>query len=94
MIDLIYAEIDPSIFAGVVTALLGGGALGAYAAWRKAGPEAESIAAKTLIAVNSELRAELARRDEAWATEMARKNEEIAACRERIAVLEQIHSSG
>ena len=57
--------------------LLGGGFLGAIVTFRKAGAESASIATKTLIAVNEELRRDLTRRDT-----------ELAILRERVAVLE------
>jgi hypothetical protein len=71
------ALIDPGAIALLVTAILGSGGIASFFARRKAGAEAESIAAATLIAVNEELRRELSRRDE-----------EIARLRERVAVLE------
>ena len=49
---------DPAI---LIAAILGAGGIGGAAAWRKAGEEADSIAATTLIAVNKELRTEIAR---------------------------------
>lgn len=68
---------DPTAAAALIAALLGAGGLGAFASFRKAGKESESIATQTLIAVNDELRKELVRRDE-----------EIGRLRERIARLE------
>jgi hypothetical protein len=61
----------------VVIALLGGGGVGAWVAFKKAGPEIELTSVTTLNAVIATLRVELERRDE-----------EIAALRERLAVLE------
>lgn len=63
---------------GLMGALLGGGFIGAVAAFRKAGAESSSVATQSLIAVNEELRRELARRDS-----------ELAKLRERLAVLEE-----
>lgn len=68
---------DTATFATFVTAVLGAGGIGALTAFRKAGVEADGLAAQTLIAVNAELRRELVRRDG-----------EIATLRERVAVLE------
>lgn len=74
---LVLATIDPSTFALLVAAILGTGGISGLVAYRKTGSESESIAARTLIAVNDELRKELARRDS-----------EIVQLRERVAVLE------
>ena len=49
---------DPAV---LVAAILGAGGIGGAAAWRKAGKEAESIASRTLIEVNKELRTEIDR---------------------------------
>ncbi len=58
-----FAAIDPTVISAVSGALLGGGLLGGYAVYRKAGPEADQIVAKTLIEVNEYLRKELELRD-------------------------------
>lgn len=71
---------DPGAAAALVTALLGAGGLGGLIAFRKAGAEAESLATATLIAVNAELRTELARRDD----EIARLRDRVARLEERI----------
>lgn len=84
-----YGAIDATAVAAVVAALLGGGFIAAIAAWRKAGPEAEAIAAKTLIQVNDELRKELSRRAEESTLQLRQRDEQISALRERVAVLEQ-----
>lgn len=68
---------DVGTFTAFTAAILGAGGIGALAAFRKAGAEADGLAAQTLIAVNTELRRELTRRDE-----------EITRLRERVAVLE------
>lgn len=60
----ILGAIDPATFAALAATILGAGGIGAFATYRKAGKEAENIAAQTLISVNEELRRELARRDE------------------------------
>lgn len=52
--------VDLSIPAAVGGALLGGGGV---AAWRKAGPEAESVVIQTMTGVLAELRLELDRKD-------------------------------
>jgi predicted nuclease with TOPRIM domain len=57
-------SIDATGAAAIAAALLGAGGIGGVLSFRKAGKEAENIAAKTLIEVNEELRRELARRDE------------------------------
>lgn len=62
--SFILAALDPSILTAGIAAVLGGGFAGGVAVWRKAGPEADQIVAKTLIEVNEHLRKELALRDE------------------------------
>jgi chromosome segregation ATPase len=57
-------SIDTPGVAALAAAILGTGGISALLTLRKAGREAENIAAKTLIEVNEELRRELARRDE------------------------------
>ena len=57
------AVLDPGIIAAAVAGMLGGGLVGAAAAWRKAGPEADQIVSETLIEVNEHLRQELTLRD-------------------------------
>jgi ubiquinone biosynthesis protein UbiJ len=52
---------DSVAFAAIVTTILGGGLIGAIAAFRKAGPEVESISVKTMRDVIAELRDELTR---------------------------------
>lgn len=81
---ILLSGIDPTLFAALVTGVLGGGLWQAVASFRKAGSEArktgseaDSIASQTLIAVNAELRLEISRRDA-----------EIRELRERVAVLE------
>lgn len=92
---MIFGVVDPTVFGAIVAALIGGGWVGGIVAWRKAGPEKESIVTQTMVAVNKELREvnkelreELDRRDGAFAVERAHLTAEIAKCRERIAVLE------
>lgn len=89
MIDGLLGAVDNTTLAALVTALLGGGFIAAIAAYRKAGPEAEAIAAQTLIRVNEELRKELSRRATEHAAELAHRDEQIATLRERVAVLER-----
>lgn len=81
---MILAEIDSGT-AVIVSGILGGGALAAIAAVRKAGPESESIAARTLIEVNNELRKELDRRDKI----INSLEERLSFMRETIEGLEQ-----
>jgi predicted transcriptional regulator len=52
---------DTTIFIAILTALLGGGGIGAVVAYKKAGPEVESISVKTMREVIEELRLELGR---------------------------------
>lgn len=52
---------DTTIFVAILTALLSGGGIGAIVAYRKAGPEVESISIKTMKEVITELRNELQR---------------------------------
>lgn len=97
------AGIDPGLFAAFVAAVLGAGGLGSILAFRKADKEADEIAARTLIAVNEELRRELERRDEEIATLRGRvdaqdhllrvKNDEIGMLRERVAIIENGHGA-
>lgn len=88
------AAIDPGLFAAFITAILGAGGLGSFVAFRKAGKEADEIAARTLIAVNDELRKELKRRDEDIAAMRRLHAEEIAALRKRIVDLETEVTNG
>lgn len=83
------AEIDP-FSSAVVATLLGGGFITAVVAWRKAGPEGESIAARTLIEVNQELRNELDRRDkliDALERRLTHMREEIEGLEKEVAAL-------
>lgn len=57
------AVVDAGIVAAAIAGMLGGGLVGAAAAWRKAGPEADQIVSETLIGVNKHLRQELELRD-------------------------------
>lgn len=68
---------------------LGGAMLGAAAAIRKSGPEAESIASQTLRSVIKELRAELSRREQEWDIERDRNKAEAAEMHEKIDKLER-----
>ena len=52
---------DSAGFAALVTVLLGGGVTGAIVAFRRAGPETESISVQTMRDVIAELRRELSR---------------------------------
>jgi uncharacterized protein HemX len=47
----------------------------------------DQIAADTLIKVNDELRRELKRRDEEWAEEIKRRDDEIQRLRDRLSTL-------
>lgn len=100
MIGLEHAvvQVDPGVFAVFVAAVLGSGGLGAWFTFRstsrKQNAESEGIAARTLIAVNKELREELSRRDALLVmreSEINRRLGEIGDLRERIAVLEAHH---
>jgi len=79
-----FSAIDPGAIAAIAAALLGAGGIGGFAAYRKAGKEAESISVQTMVAVNEELRREIARRDE----QLKEAKEELTGAKERIAVLE------
>lgn len=79
LISQLVGAVDTNVLTGLVVAILGGGGVAAILSYRKTGAEAEQIAANTLIAVNGELRSEL-----------ARCHAEIAALRERIATLESL----
>jgi predicted RNase H-like nuclease (RuvC/YqgF family) len=84
-----FAELDP-IASAAIAALLGGGLIGSVVAARKAGPEAESIAARTLIEVNEELRKELDRRDkliDALERRLTHMREEIEGLEREVAEL-------
>jgi phage shock protein A len=61
---MIIAALDPALTA-VAGAILTGGPIYAWISYRKAGPETESIAARTLIEVNEDLRKELDRKNKA-----------------------------
>lgn len=80
---------DVDGITALAAALLGASGVGAVAALRKAGKEAENIATKTLIEVNDELRRELARRDQ----EIKRQYEEIVRLRGEITSLQAKLSS-
>lgn len=54
---------DASLLTIVVSFILGGGMATAYVAFKKAGPEVESISVGTLRGVIEELRVELDRKD-------------------------------
>jgi phage shock protein A len=56
------ASLDPA-WTALAGAILTGGPVYAAVSYKKAGPENESLAARTLIEVNEELRKELDRRD-------------------------------
>lgn len=79
-----FAELDAGL-VGVVTTILGGGLVYAYVAFKKAGPETEGIAARTLIEVNDDLRKELDRRDRT--IDLLEKR--LSHMREEIEILEQ-----
>ena len=72
------------ILAATGAAGVGAGAGGALVAWRKAGPEAEAVAVKTLRSVIHELRDELTRKEREWHAELTRKEAELAGLRERV----------
>lgn len=72
------------ILAASAAAGVGAGAGGALVAWRKAGPEAEAVAVKTLRSVIHELRDELTRKEQEWGAELARKEDELHGLRQRV----------
>ncbi len=74
---VLLAALDPTIVTAIAGAILSGGLLGAAAMFRKSGPEADQIVAKTLIEVNEYLRKELDERDKKWAAEVERRDKEI-----------------
>src|SRR3954468_20518447 len=61
MIALIGAVTDYAGFVALITTILGGGGLAAFAAFRKAGPESESVSVSTMKEVIAELRTETSR---------------------------------
>ena len=73
---------DPQLLVALILAL---GGLGGAAAWRKAGREAESIAATTLIEVNKELRTEIAR----LRSDLDQERRDSLQLRDRVAELER-----
>jgi hypothetical protein len=82
---LIAAATDPIIV--VVSILFAGGIAGAYATFRKAGPEVESLSVQTLKGVIEELRVELDRKDR----QLAEQNRVIG---ELSARLDRLESQG
>lgn len=83
------AEIDP-LASAAVTAILGGGGFTAWRVARTAGRESESIAARTLIEVNEELRKELDRKDriiDQLEKRMAHMRKEMESLEQDIAAL-------
>lgn len=60
MAPVIFAEVAPWMI-GILGAILGGGLLTAIAAYRKSGPEVESISVGTMKVVTDELRTEVSR---------------------------------
>lgn len=99
---MLIAAIDPGLFVAFVAAVLGAGGIGSIVAFRKAGKEADEIAARTLIAVNDELRKELRRRDDELSalrgrvseaeSQLEAKEREVAELRRRLGDLEdEVH---
>ena len=82
---MIFGAIDGELIAPLATLILGGGLVKGIIDYRKAGPESESIAARTLIEVNEELRRELERRDKI----ISSLEERLSFMRETIEGLEQ-----
>lgn len=78
------AIVDPSYFAIFVSFILGGGLASAIRNYRKAGPEAESIAVVTLRGVLEEMRSELTRKD----SQIAEQNKTIGQLAHRVRELE------
>jgi uncharacterized coiled-coil protein SlyX len=60
---MLASVIDTGTLVPVVVAILSGGFVAAFAAYRKAGPEIESISVTTMRGVIEEMRAELERKD-------------------------------
>jgi hypothetical protein len=90
----VIAAIDPTPL--IAAATLSVGAVGSVLTYRKVKAEAESIAARTLIEVNEDLRKELTRREIAFKAELARRdaeitrlNAEVERLRESLSVLQR-----
>jgi hypothetical protein len=79
------AAVDSSVFAAGITAVLGGGAVAAWNAYRKTPVEVESISVATLKGVIEEMRTELERKD----TQIKEQNVTIGEQQGRIDKLER-----
>jgi cell division protein FtsB len=83
---VILAEIAPWM-VGLLGAVLGGGLITALVAYRKSGPEVESISVGTMREVTEELRTEISRlkeENEKLIAEMSDLKTEIRALREEM----------
>lgn len=72
--------VDANVFLALVGILLGGSGVGAFVAFKKAAPEAESISVTTLRGVIEEMREELSRKDK----QIKEQNVTIGRCTEKI----------
>ncbi len=85
------------LFFALVTFILGGGFAAAVVAFRKAAPEAESVAVNTLRGVIEEMGKELERRDKAHRDELRQRDETIGTLKAQIDELRgqvnQLHRS-
>lgn len=79
---------DAAVVAAILTALFGGGGIGAVFAWRKTSAEAEALSAATLRGIIEELRTELERIQKERVVERESWRKENAMLRERLAILE------
>jgi hypothetical protein len=88
---VILATTDPAPLVAIIAAILGGGGIGAIVAYRKAGPEVESISVNTLKGVIQEMRTELERKDrtiDGLNHRLGEQQQQIAELAERIHQLE------
>ena len=82
--SVLYAAIETGPLIAIVVTLIAAGVLGGAAAFRKAGRESQSIAARTLIEVNEHLREEVARVRKSFEQELTLKQNEIDELREEV----------
>jgi hypothetical protein len=102
-VALVASLLDSAGFVALVTAVLSGGLVASFTAFRKAGPEVESISVATLKGVIEELRAELTRlasenahlRESVQHLEaVSRENDALRARIARLEVLAESASNG
>lgn len=94
---ILCAVVLPAVFATasdpfgyIIAAVLSGGLLSAYTAYRKAGPEVESIGVSTLRGVIEELREEILRKEkqiDALTRQAGEQSAQIAELRDKCQVL-------